>query len=441
MSDETSGSAPARALPDAPSLEWLRKQAKQRLALLREHDPATRLADAQLALAREYGFRSWRALKAHVDSLTLDGQLFDAAERGDAVSLGRLLDAQPEKLGVRKAPYAWSLLHVAAHNGQADVVQLLLTRGLDVNTRERGDNTYPIHWAAAAGHGYVVRQLIDAGADVIGAGDDHALEVIGWATCWDGCDDDAHRAIADMLVRHGARHHVFSLIALNRADELRRLVAADPSTLNRRMSRNESHATPLHFAVKMRRPAMIALLIELGADPLAVDADGFPPAAYAMSPDADHAMMQRIREMTSAELVSAERGQRTPRAQALDLLAALALHDWETAGRLARADPRLLYSSRGTLHLAAKRGDAPAVRWLLDHGALPNGLWPHWDANVTPLHMAVLGGHAEIVGILRDAGADPTIEDSKHHSGALGWAEFFRRDDLVSLLQGDHSDG
>lgn len=435
MSDETSGSAPARALPDAPNLEWLRKQAKQRLALLRERDPSSQLADAQLAVAREYGFPSWRALKAQVDLLTLDGQLFDAAERGDAQSLGRLLDAHPDKLRVTKPPYAWSLLHVAAHQGHGAVVDLLLRRGLDVDTRERGDNTYAIHWAAAAGHGPVVRQLIDAGADVVGAGDDHALEVIGWATCWEGCDDDAHRAVADMLVRHGARHHVFSLIAMNRGDELRRLVAADPSALNRRMSRNENHATPLHFAVRMRRHDMIALLIELGADPLAVDADGFPPAAYAMSPDADRALMERIRAMTSAELVSAERGKRAPRTQALDLLAALALHDWETAGRLARDDPRLLEPTGGTLHLAAKRGDAQVVRWLLEHGALPNGLWAHWDANVTPLHMAVLGGHTDIVRVLRDAGADPTIEDSKHHSGALGWAEFFGRTELVELLK------
>ena len=403
--------------------------------MLRDGNASAKLADAQLAVAREYGFPSWRALKAHVDRLTLDGALFDAAERGDADSLGALLDAHPEKLRVTKPPYAWSLLHVAAHRGQASVVDLLLARGLDVNTRERGDNTYPIHWAAAAGHGYVVRQLIDAGADVVGAGDDHALEVIGWATCWEGCDDDAHRAIVDMLLRHGARHHVFSLIAMNRGDELRRLVAADPSALNRRMSRNENHATPLHFAVRMRRPDMIPLLLELGADPLAVDGDGFPPAAYAMSPDADRAMMERIRAMTAAELVSAERGQRTPRTRSLDLLAALALHDWDVADRLVRDDPRLLEPAGGTLHLAAKRGDAAVVRWLLEHGAAPNGIWAHWDANVTPLHLAVLGGHADVIRILRDAGADPTIEDSKHHSSAIGWAEFFGRPDFVKILQ------
>src|SRR3954471_13001587 len=440
MSDETSGSAPTRVLPDAPSLEWLRKHAKQHLTLLRQHEPSARLADAQLAVAREYGFKSWRALKAHVELLSLDGKLFDAAERGDADSLGALLDAHPEKLRVTKPPYAWSLLHVAAHRGQAAVVEMLLHRGLDVNTRERGDNTYPLHWAAAAGHGYVVRQLIDAGADVVGAGDDHGLEVIGWATCWEGCDDDAHRAIADMLVRHRARHHVFSLIAMNRGDELRRLVASDPSVLGRRMSRNENHATPLHFAVRMRRPEMISVLIELGADPLAVDADGFQPAASARSPDADRALMERIRTMTSAELVSAERGQRTPRLQSLDLLAALTLHHWDTADRLARDDPRLLEPPGGALHLASKRGDAAVVRWLLDHGASPNGRWAHWDSDVTPLHLAVLGSHPEIARILLDAGADPTIEDTKHQSGALGWAEFFGRGELVEVLRGK-SDG
>ena len=60
-------------LPDAPSLEWLRKEAKRRLTELRAADPDAQLADAQLDLARRHGFTSWRALKAHVDALTVDG--------------------------------------------------------------------------------------------------------------------------------------------------------------------------------------------------------------------------------------------------------------------------------------------------------------------------------------------------------------------------------
>ena len=56
------------SLPDRPSLEWLRKTAKQTLKQLRAQDSSARLADAQLAVAREYGFESWRKLKRHVDT-------------------------------------------------------------------------------------------------------------------------------------------------------------------------------------------------------------------------------------------------------------------------------------------------------------------------------------------------------------------------------------
>ena len=259
-------------LPDKPDIDWLRKQAKRRLEELRQANPTAQLADAQFDISRQYGFSSWRALKAHIDSLTVDGQLFDAARNGDVNRLAVLLDKHPDKLHARAKPYDWTLLHLAARH--LDAVDLLLKRGLDVNARERGDNTYAMHWAAAAGRLDVVRRLADAGGDVVGRGDDHELEVIGWATCWDGCDDDAHRAVAEFLVSRGARHHIFSAIAMNLGDEVRRIVAADPSALNRRQSRNENHRTPLHFAVLKNRQEMIALLLELGADPLAVDGVG-----------------------------------------------------------------------------------------------------------------------------------------------------------------------
>jgi hypothetical protein len=56
------------SLPSHPNLEWLRKTAKQRLAELRAQEPRAKLADAQRAVAREYGFPSWRKLKAHVEA-------------------------------------------------------------------------------------------------------------------------------------------------------------------------------------------------------------------------------------------------------------------------------------------------------------------------------------------------------------------------------------
>jgi ankyrin repeat protein len=364
----------------------------------------------------------------------IDERLFEVARSGDAKALRALLDAHPDRLLAREKPYEWTLLHAAAQNGHLAVVDLLLARGLDPNTRERGDHSYAMHWAAAGGHLNVVHRLADAGGDVVGRGDDHELEVIGWASAWDGCDDAHHRAVADFLVSRGARHHIFSAIAHDLADEVRRIVAADPSALTRRMSRFENAQTPLHFAVRIDRPTMVALLLELGADPLAVDGNGQPIASYARTKDTDRRVMEAIHATTLAELDSAGRGHRATLASPLDLIASLSLNDLPTAARLVRDNPRLLAGS-GALHLLTKRRDVAAVRWLLEEGADPNSPWAHWDAEVTALHLAALSDSVECARLLLAAGADPRIHDSKHDSDAIGWAEHFGRLELQRLLE------
>src|SRR5262245_3745437 len=72
MSDPIKLSLPAR-----PDLNWLKNRASERLGDLRAVKPAAKLADAQLAVARQYGFPSWRALKARVDAIRA------AAAKGD----------------------------------------------------------------------------------------------------------------------------------------------------------------------------------------------------------------------------------------------------------------------------------------------------------------------------------------------------------------------
>jgi ankyrin repeat protein len=371
-------------------------------------------------------------------ALDVEGQLFEAARGGDTAKLAALLDEHPDKLRVRDQPYEWSLLHAAAAEGRLAAVDLLLQRGLDVNTREKGDNTCAMHWAAAAGRLDIVRRLADAGGDVVGHGDDHQLEVIGWATGWEGSDDEAHREVAEFLVSRGARHHIFSAISLNLADEVRRIVAADPAALNRRQSRNEDNRLPLHYAVLKNRPEMVSLLIDLGADPLAVDGSGLPAAAFAPGPDTDRAAMITIRELFAAEQVSAERGSRRPRVGMMDVLAILALREWNTAERLVSEDAGLIRpggSANGVLHLMAKRNDLAAVTWLVDHGADVNGRWAHGDTEVTPLHVAAARGHADVVRLLLASAADPAIHDSLHDSDALGWAGFFKQPEIVRILR------
>jgi Ser/Thr protein kinase RdoA (MazF antagonist) len=56
-----------KALPENPSLDHLREQAKDLHRTLRKTEPATTLASAQNALANQYGFPDWGTLKAEVD--------------------------------------------------------------------------------------------------------------------------------------------------------------------------------------------------------------------------------------------------------------------------------------------------------------------------------------------------------------------------------------
>jgi uncharacterized protein len=394
-------------------------------------DPGARSQDGRTAAdwARRRGMHD---VAARIDD---EGRLFEAARTGNLETLTALLDEDSSRLHARSGPYEFSLLHAAAQRGQFAVVDQLLRRGLDVNTRERGDDTTAMHWAAAAGRLDIVQRLADAGGDVIGHGDDHELGVIGWATCWDECDDEAHRAVAEFLLSRGARHHIFSAIAVDSADEVRRIVAADPSALNRRQSRNENHRTPLHFAVDRDRRDMVALLLELGADPLAVDGAGQPVAVYARSPEADRPVMEKIHEMVQAEFVSADRGSRRSRGTPLDLVALLALDEWAMADRLARESPSTLDAGGGALHMLVHRNNAEAVRWLLEQGAEVNAGWRAGGPEVTPLHLAARAGHVELTRLLLDAGADPSIRDTEHNGDAIGWAEHFGQGEVARLLR------
>jgi hypothetical protein len=71
---------PRRSLPERPSLEQLRKQAKEHLDTLRSADPSLNLAAAQHALAREYGFHTWPKLVHHVESMQPENRMLQPAE-------------------------------------------------------------------------------------------------------------------------------------------------------------------------------------------------------------------------------------------------------------------------------------------------------------------------------------------------------------------------
>src|SRR5690606_3344319 len=93
-------SDPISRLPARPSLEQLRKRARERLAALRAADPSAKLADAQYALARDYGFESWPKLVHHVEAVRSSARIEEferladdilAGYHGDVAALRRLI--------------------------------------------------------------------------------------------------------------------------------------------------------------------------------------------------------------------------------------------------------------------------------------------------------------------------------------------------------------
>ena len=273
---------PSRNLPERASLEFLKKLAKERVLELRTADPAAKLADAHRAIAREYGFSNWRELKAEIDRRRAPhvAEFFGACAAGDLAALRRLLTNDPALVRERNAAGSTGLHHAVRHPGAE---RLLIEHGADPNARDVGDNASPLHFAAANGVLESVRILLDAGADVDGAGDLHEGEVIGWAA------RPGNEAVINLLQERGARHHIFSAMALGDLDLVARVAEDNPDSLLRRRSRFETRQTPLHAAVDAPdglagkpNDAMLQLLIELGADLEAKDSKGRTPLEIAM---------------------------------------------------------------------------------------------------------------------------------------------------------------
>jgi ankyrin repeat protein len=263
-----------------------------------------------------------------------------------------------------------------------------------------------------------VRLLVEAGADVEGAGDDYGVGVLGWATCFQRVRED----VAGYLLSHGARLGLWTAIALDRAEELRAMIARDSSLLSSRMTRNLHRRTPLHHAAAKNRPRMVRLLIELGADPNAANAAGATPLTTASQENADPAII--------ADLIAA--GAKP------DFLTAVNLKRYGEAEAMLREDPaRIGPNGRDTiaLHLAVSKKNLASIAWLIAHGVDVNAKRRMWDCNHTALHMAVENGSLEIARMLLDAGANPNIRDDKYRATALGWAEFFGREAFAALIR------
>jgi ankyrin repeat protein len=154
----THGIPPTRTVREQPDLDQLRRQAKELLqafrageaaaiaevnAHYRDADPAKfALHDAQLVLARSYGFESWPKLRAYVNGATVR-RLVEAVRADDLRQVRAMLKARPEL--ARMSVDNLQVLHHAVLNRAPEMVRLLMEQG--ANPR---DGVYPHRDATTA---------------------------------------------------------------------------------------------------------------------------------------------------------------------------------------------------------------------------------------------------------------------------------------------------
>lgn len=276
----------SRDLPAKPSLEYLRKQAKQ----LQRTTSHGKLADAQHTLAREYGFTDWAKLKSYVITLGLPpAEALTAAIRDQAAQRVReLLESHPELRAKINEPlpnygFGQHALFAAVQRSDRATIDVLLDAGADIHKRTE--------W---------------------------------WAGGF-GVLDDCDPGLVDFLVERGAVIDAHAAVRLGMISKLTELVAADQNVVH---AKGGDGQTPLHFASTVE---IAQFLLDHGAEIDALDVDHESTPAQYMLRVEQKRHYPRDRQDVARYLVS--RGCRT------DLLMATALGDVNLVRHHLDADP------------------------------------------------------------------------------------------------------
>ena len=428
-----------RQLPPRPDLDQLKHQAKDLLKSHHAGEPAAieriqqshprsstaaslRLSDAQLVIAREYGFESWPKLKAAVDEILL--------AQGDPLEL----------------------LKRAFHDDNASLVRKVLARHPEIKARINA----PVAEAFDAPPITFVRSremldvLLEAGADI-------NAKSRWWAGGF-GLLHSASPELARYAIERGAVVDAHAAARLVDLERLREITTRQPDVVH---ARGGDGQTPLHFASNVE---IASFLLDHGADIDARDVDHeSTPAQY----------MVKNRQEIARYLI--QRGCKT------DILMAAALGDLELVKRHLAADPQCIRirvseeyfpmvggKSGGTIyqwelgwhvspHQVAKQfGHSEVFHWLMEHSPaevqLVNAAWlgdarlvcallaaqPNLVETLSAperkqLAHAARNNDTTAAALMLEAGW-PIDSRAQHNATPLHWAAWHGNTELVKLL-------
>ena len=443
--------------PAHHDLEQLKKQVKSLLKAARSGDPKAtsrfakygfsiqgtseyKLANAQLVIARDRGFDSWRKLRSYIEKSIAD-DLFAALAEGKVRKIKLLLGEYPAlkrardktskllpiQIAVQQKNHEltrfflalekprnssrylylqkssihdiWSMVN-AAYTGDLPTVVSLVKRSPNlVNCHY--DYQSPLHLAVINGHDDVAHFLVAHGADI--TCNNYMFKDSLVTTTTDrqltGIRDIFIEALKKRFPYYAPGSHPISdAVSRNDLNAAKRILKAAPDEVN---VCDETGNTPLHLAVLDLNTKLVHCLIEHGADPNAINKAGFKPIHFAffknqfwLKENKDLSLARYLRDNGTEDNIN---------------LAAL-LGDLKGVQAFLSKDHSLSNFNdtcdKRPLSSAAAEGHEAMVKLLLENGADP--MKPENNApEGFALWVAAYKNYPRIVEMLLNAGANP----------------------------------
>ena len=412
---------PTRTLRDKPDLAQLKRQAKELLhafaaggtdaaAEVNAHYEGANpesfaLHDAQLVLARSYGFDSWPRLKAFVDGVTVRG-LCDAVCAGDIDAVKAMLLVRPELVHLDVSEHdEHRALHHAVLQRRPEIVRLLIQHGADARKGiwPHRDATSPLRIATDRGYADIVAIIRD--------------------------EERRHSRVSATTAETPVPATLVD--AFQRGDEEAMIASLDrhPSLIKR--SDPQGGMTALHWASANLWDRLGAWLIERGADVRARNTRGQTPLDLVGS-EHETRSPDRRRLITKIASLLLERGaERT-------LRWAIAAGDAEWLR--ARHREGALASQHGLVTHAVKSERPDMVELLLEIGLDPDerrrvdGLEEVVHSWGEPIRQCAILGQPAMAEILLTQGASP---NTNVYAASSAMYESYARQDraMVELLE------
>jgi len=338
-----------------------------------------------------------------------DTRIADAAERGDREAVRALLK---QKVDVNAAQGDGSTaLHWAAYKDDADMAKLLLASGANVKAATRIGGLTPLFMASKNGNASIIEALLTAGADANSV-NEHGTTPLMLAAA----SGSANAVKA--LVQHGAdvnaRDGVHGQTALMFAAALNRGAAIAV------LLENGANPGITTKAVKLPKPPPRM------DDQMPEAKENAPAAAAKEKPGADKANLDALALALGFQSAEYRTGKSEGSNDTKELVQKLIARVEELEKKLPGGDkgkpeddPARFARERGTLDLggmtallyAARDGQMDAARALLEGGADINQA--STSDKTTPLVLAIINGHFDLGKLLLDWSADPNLANSQ----------------------------